>query len=77
MRVVVDTNVFVSRLLRYDSVPVRAAEMAIHNAIVLMSQSTMEELADVLAQSKFDGCVTVEERLQFVRLIGQTAEFVP
>ncbi len=80
-RVVVDTNVFVSRLLRYHSIPGRAAEMAIHNAIhnaiVLVSQSTMEELADVLAQSKFDRYVTVQERLQFVRLIAQTAEFVP
>jgi putative PIN family toxin of toxin-antitoxin system len=76
-RVVVDTNVFVSRLPRFDSVPGRAAEKAIHYATVLVSQSTMSKLAEVLAQAKFDRYVTVEQRLQFIRLIAQTAEFVP
>ncbi len=75
-RVVVDTNVFVSRLLRFDSVPGRAAEKAIHKAVLLVSQSTMSELADVLAKPKFDHYVTIEQRLQFIRLISQTAEFV-
>lgn len=76
-RVVVDTNVFVSRLLRFDSVPGRAAEKAIHHATVLVSESTTNELAEVLAQAKFDCYVTLEQRLQFIRLIAQTAEFVP
>jgi uncharacterized protein len=76
-RVVVDTNVFVSRLLRLDSVPGRAAEKAIHHAVLLVSQSTMSELADVLAHPKFDRYVTVEQRLQFIRLIAQTAKFIP
>jgi putative PIN family toxin of toxin-antitoxin system len=76
-RVVVDTNVFVSRLLRFDSVPGRAAEKSIHNAVLLVSQATMSELADVLAQEKFDRYVTIEQRLQFIRLIAQTAKFVP
>ena len=76
-RVVVDTNVFVSGLLRFDSVPGRAAEKAIHHAIVLVSQPTMSELADVLAQAKFDRYVTIEQRLQFIRLIAHTAQFVP
>jgi uncharacterized protein len=76
-RVVVDTNVFVSRLLRFDSVPGRAAEKAIHTDALLVSQATMSELADVLAQAKFDRYVTIEQRLQFIRLIAQTAKFVP
>jgi uncharacterized protein len=76
-RVVVDTNVFVSRLLRFDSVPGRAAEKAIHTAVLLVSQATMSELADVLAQEKFDRYVTIEQRLQFIRLVAQTAKFVP
>jgi len=76
-RVVVDTNVFVSRLLRFDSVPGRAAENAIHNAVLLVSQATMSELADVLAQAKFDRYVTIEQRLHFIRLIAHTARFVP
>lgn len=76
-RVVVDTNVFVSRLLRFDSIPGRAAERAIHDAIVLVSSATMMELAEVLAQAKFDRYVSIEQRLQFIRLIAHTAEFVP
>ena len=76
-RVVVDTNVFVSRLLRFHSTPGRAAEKAIHHAVLLVSPQTMSELSDVLAQAKFDRYVTIEQRLQFIRLIAHTAEFVP
>ena len=76
-RVVVDTNVFVSGLLRKSSVPGQAASKARHNAILLVSQDTMRELADVLAKAKFDRYVTVEQRVQFVRLIARIAEFVP
>ena len=76
-RVVVDTNVFVSRLLRFDSVPGRAAEKAIHSDVVLVSPATMSELARVLAEAKFDRYVTIEQRIQFIRLIAAAAEFVP
>ena len=76
-RVVVDTNVFVSGLLRESSVPGQAAARARHNAVLLVSQATMRELADVLAQAKFDRYVTVQHRVQFVRLIARIAEFVP
>jgi putative PIN family toxin of toxin-antitoxin system len=76
-RVVIDTNVLVSRLLRFDSAPGRAVGHAIHQGIVLVSQETMSELAEVLARKKFERYVTIEQRLQFVRLIAQTAEFVP
>jgi uncharacterized protein len=76
-RTVVDTNVFVSGLLRQVSVPGQAAARARHNGIVLVSQATMAELADVLSQAKFDRYVTVEQRVQFIRLIANIAEFVP
>ncbi len=76
-RVVVDTNVFVSGLLRLSSVPGRAAGQAIDNAVLLVSQATMSELADVLAEAKFDRYVSREQRVRFIRLITNTAEFVP
>jgi len=76
-RIVVDTNVFVSGLLRRSSVPGRAAEKARNSALVLVSEATMRELADVLAQPKFDHYVTLDERMQFIRLIASTAVFVP
>lgn len=76
-RVVVDTNVFVSGLLRESSIPGQAAARARHNAILLVSDATMRELADVLAQEKFDRYVTVQQRVRFLRLIANVAEFVP
>jgi len=76
-RVVVDTNVFVSRLLRLTSVPGRAAGKAMHDAVLLVSEPTVAELADVLAQGKFDRYVTAQQRTQFIRLIATVAEFVP
>jgi len=76
-RVVVDTNVLVSGLLRQSSVPGQAAARARHHASLLASQGTITELADVLAEAKFDRYVTVEQRVQFIRLIASIAEFVP
>lgn len=76
-RVVVDTNVFVSGLLRESSVPGRAAARARREAILLVSDATMQEVASVLAEAKFDRYVTVEQRVQFIRLIANIAEFVP
>jgi len=76
-RMVVDTNVFVSGLLRQSSVPGQAARRARHDAILLVSQETMRELADVLARAKVDRYVTVEQRMQFIRLVANIAELVP
>lgn len=76
-RVVVDTNVVVSGLLRESSVPGRASAKARHTATLLVSQDTMRELADVLAKTKFDRYVTTEQRVQFIRLIASVAEFIP
>jgi uncharacterized protein len=76
-RIVVDTNVFVSGLLRRSSVSGETAAKARHNAVLLVSQGTMTELADVLAGAKFDRYVSVEERVRFIRLISTIAEFVP
>ena len=76
-RIVVDTNVFVSGLLRQFSVPGQAAARARRNGIVLVSQATMAELSDVLAEAKFDRYVTVEQRVQFIRLVSNIAELVP
>jgi hypothetical protein len=51
-RVVVHTNILVSRLLLADSVPAQAVRKAVNEAQVLVSDATMIELADVLARPK-------------------------
>lgn len=76
-RVVVDTNALVSRLLVPDSTPARAVGKAVREVRLLVSEATLEELADVLARPKFDPYVTVSERQEFLRLLGRIAEFVP
>ncbi|MFQ5953732.1 MAG: putative toxin-antitoxin system toxin component, PIN family [Kiloniellales bacterium] len=76
-RVVLDTNVLVSRLLLPGSIPGRAVRRAADEAQLLVSEATLEELVDVLAKPKFDPYVTIEERQGFVRLLGRIAEMVP
>ena len=76
-RIVVDTNALVSRLLLPASVPGQAVRKAVDNGILLVSEATMNELADVLARPKFDRYITLEDRQQFLRLLGRLAEIVP
>ena len=76
-RVVVDTNALVSRLLLPASIPGRAVDKAVDEAQPLISEATLEELADVLARAKFDSYITVGERQEFLRLLDRIAVTVP
>lgn len=76
-RVVVDNNALVSRLLIPESVPGRAVRKAVDEAQLLVSEATLEELADVLARAKFDPYVSIADRQEFIRLLGRIAELVP
>ena len=77
MRVVSDTNVFMSRLLLPDSISARAAKHAIDSGIILVSEDTMNELADVLARPKLDRYLSLKTRQQFLLELGEIAQFVP
>jgi putative PIN family toxin of toxin-antitoxin system len=76
-RVVVDTSAIVSRLLLPASIPGQAVDKAVDEALLLISEATLEELADVLARAKFDPYVTVGERQEFLRLLDRIAVIVP
>jgi putative PIN family toxin of toxin-antitoxin system len=76
-RIVVDTDALVSRLLLPESVPGQAVRKAVDNGILLVSEATMNELADVLARPKFDRYISLADRQQFLRLLGRLAELVP
>jgi putative PIN family toxin of toxin-antitoxin system len=52
-RIVIDTNVYVSRLLKPMSVPGRTVEKAWENAMTLVSSATWTELRVVLSRKKF------------------------
>ena len=76
-RVVLDTNTLISGVLLNDSVPGRAVRKAIAEDVLLMSEDSMYELADVLSRKKFDRYLSVEDREEFVRLVLRVAEIVP
>jgi putative PIN family toxin of toxin-antitoxin system len=75
-RVVIDTNVLVSRLILPQSLPAQAVRRAELKALLLISEATMYELADILARPKFDRYVSLDDRKSFLRRLGQIAESV-
>ena len=77
MRVVIDTNVWISRLLLADSVAARAADKALARFEVVVSEASVEELADVLSREKFDRYVPPQDREEFLRRLLQVATMVP
>lgn len=77
LRVVVDTNVLISRLLAPDSLPGCTVSHAVRHGRLLASSETLEELAQVLGREKFDRYLSVSERQQFMRLLGRIVEMPP
>ena len=77
MRVVIDTNVWVSRLLLADSMAARAVDAALSSSEVVVSERPVEELADVLAREKFDRYVSLADREEFLRRVLQVATTIP
>ena len=76
-RVVADTNVLVSRLILPESVPAQVLRQVELNSLLLFSESTMYELADVLSRQKFDRYVSLDDRRKFIERLGKIAEFIP
>src|SRR5271169_4568133 len=76
-RVVIDTNVLISRLLQPQSVPAQSVRKARREGRLLVSEATMNELADVISRSKLNRYVSLEDRKQFVRELSHRSEFVP
>ena len=77
MRVVIDTNVWVSRLLIADSVAARAVQWALSECEVMVSEACMEELAEVMSRSKFDPYVSLEDRKRFIRAVLRVTTLAP
>jgi putative PIN family toxin of toxin-antitoxin system len=77
LRIVIDTNVYVSRALRVGSVPGKAVDKAWLEDVTLLSADTWAELQAVLRRPKFLPYLqpgTLELYLKKVRMI---AAFVP
>ena len=75
-RIVLDSNALVSRLLLPDSIPGQAVRKAVEEGDILMSESTLFELADVLGREKFNAYVSIQDREEFLRMLGRIVEMV-
>lgn len=65
-RFVLDTNVIVSAVLLPRSVPRQAFDLAFIRGTVLVSESILDELDNVLRRPRFERYVSEDERLQFL-----------
>jgi len=75
-RVILDTNVLISRLLLVNSTASRAVRLLSERAQPLVSEDTLTELADTLSRPKFDPYVSREDRQGFFELFARVAEWV-
>lgn len=76
-KLVIDTNLWVSRLLMPGGTAARAVDHGLSWGIPLISAETLAELSDVLARDKFDRYVSREDRQHFLRLLGGIARVIP
>ena len=74
LRVVIDTNVYVSRYIRPHSVPGRAVERVWTESQTLISAPTWRELHEVLNRSKFARYVQPNMLRAFLRRVYETSE---
>ena len=72
--IVIDNNALISRLLLPKSVPGLAVRRVVETGQLLVSEPTLNEIADVLSRPKFDSYVSIEDRQQFLRLLTRVAE---
>jgi uncharacterized protein len=77
IRAVVDTNVFVSAIIFPLSVPRQAVDRALDRGVLLFSDATRDELAEVLRPPKLAPYVSGSEREVFLCQLASAAEFVP
>ncbi len=68
-----DTNTVISHLLLPHSVPAQAVQKALNSGDLLVSNASLQELADVLARPKFDKYLSDQERREFFQLLGRVA----
>lgn len=77
VRLVLDTNTVISRLLVPSGTAARAVDKALSEGVLLASEDTLAELALVLYRPKFDRYLTPEDRRQFLALLGGVVRVIP
>jgi uncharacterized protein len=69
-RVVIDTNIYVSRLIREQSIPGQAVGRAWREAVTLTSTAILEELQTVLRRPKFARYIQPEKIDPYIEKVG-------
>lgn len=75
-RIVVDTNIYVSRLIREQSTPGRAVARAWKEGITLVSAATLAEIGDVLRRPEIGRFVQPEKVEPYLAQIRSVALFI-
>lgn len=75
-RFVFDTNVIVSAVLLKQSVARQAFDKALEQGKILVSQTTIEELNEVMRRKGFEKYVTEDDRIEFVTALVREAILV-
>lgn len=75
-RVVIDTNVLVSRLIFRKSIAAQAVRQAMAASQLILSSETFLELEEVLFRPKFNNYVPLQDRLQFLYRLQGTAVLI-
>jgi putative PIN family toxin of toxin-antitoxin system len=70
-RLVIDTNVYVSRLIREQSIPGQAVGRAWREAVTLTSTAILEELRTVLHRPKFARYIQSEKIEPYIEKVGK------
>ena len=76
MRAVVDTNIWISYLLRPGRDLATAVNTLTDKATLLYSTATIDELADVLSRPKLRRYLTRQTSMEFVATLTATAEYI-
>ncbi|MBN3989271.1 MAG: putative toxin-antitoxin system toxin component, PIN family [Nostoc sp. NMS2] len=75
-RFVFDTNVLISAFLFSQSKPRQALEQATVIGVIVLSNTVLSELEEVLYRPKFDRYLTKERRQEFLENLTENAQFI-
>jgi putative PIN family toxin of toxin-antitoxin system len=76
-RIVIDTNVLISRFLKRNSVPAKAVAKAARSSTILASTATYAEVEAVFQRRKFDSFFTLARRRELLDEFRVLATFIP
>jgi len=76
-RLVLDTNTLISRMLMPSGVAARAVDKALSEGVLLVSEESLAELAEVLSRPKFDRYFSMSDRREFLGQLGAVVRLIP